>query len=1165
MGQEILYCYKCQTRLMGSEFEKGKAFKVGGQAACAVCVKDLVASLPPVGSESERGRRIVSTTRIPIPGPDSSSKHKTITNRVALPTAPPEKPKTALFIGIGVVVLTLILAALAMNSGSNTHRVDPTPTPPVPAPPTGRTPDPVSPPPAGTAAELRDLDEKLRAGLAGEDYRGSAALLDEARKRHNTLEWLSDIDLRLPQVVGRARRNSLALRDQGIDAQKRNDAAAIKSLKEKIAAWGFPVLVEEFDKALAEAAAAPPPPPPVVPPPPPPVTPPDPNAPPFVVYKDALGPGVRNHSWSSTVNFSETAKVHEGSKSISWFGSRQSAGFYVHFDKPLELSQYPYCAFSLYVNHDSPQLGMTLWGTSKDGSQVIDIGKLGGPIKVGEWKRYVVPTEPFHPAGNVINSFVLMAGKITTDPLYYLDNIVFLRTAEEKSATAPVAPVSGKWMQAAMKASARDYDGAIKDLEDPADVELFKLAAQVPVEAAKIVDKWAKGQKVRVEYLGPAGDRVAVEGAVLTADAVKLTLARDDGPFDVPLSEFSPGTLADLFRTRADRKPNDARAAAAFCALEGDVDGVKRSAGENAAIPEKYLAFAQKRGMPSEAESAARRQFWSAEADFTSPRRRPAAIEKYSNLLAGSDAARLRPFLTARLEAAKDTVFLAEDLSGRGTFTLTGGPKIDIYWGSTADSAVGKAKENYVEAEFYALPGATYRAWVWAGACCQETFDASWQATELTAPNPKSSKEPYSCEPGSDMAPSLKMPASLRKWHAQHGGPKEPARWEWLPLALPKYETPGPKKIRILTSQQGYSVAAIAVSATRHEAPRDVEMKELEKTRTGSRKAGGNEPPGSILHEFWLGIDGSAIADLLKAPSFQGKPSGSSLRDLFEGPRDMADRYGARMRGFVHAPVTGNYTFWIATDDDGELFLSTDEFPMKKRSIATSPTAGFRDWTRAPSCKSAPIPLVAGKRYYIEALQKEGIGNDHLSVGWTLPDGGDERPIPGKRLSPWVNVATAPSAAPTGLVFVKAYNINGLPTTIDGRKWDGRGAPELATSADGFENQSVPLNPPTDDARAAMIRSSAFGRGGTVVKVSGLAPGNYQAYLYFWEDNASATFDIVVQGKEVMKGYVSGAAGHWERLGPWAAPVTDGILEIHSVGNGDANFSGLEIWKPAGK
>jgi hypothetical protein len=148
---------------------------------------------------------------------------------------------------------------------------------------------------------------------------------------------------------------------------------------------------------------------------------------------------------------------------------------------------------------------------------------------------------------------------------------------------------------------------------------------------------------------------------------------------------------------------------------------------------------------------------------------------------------------------------------------------------------------------------------------------------------------------------------------------------------------------------------------------------------------------------------------------------------------------------------------------------------------------------------------------------------------------------------------------------VKAYSLGGTATTIDGRKWEGKGSKDLATSSDQFENQSVPLNPPTDDARAAMIRKSAFARGGTVAKVYNLAPGTYQVFLYTWEDNDPQTFDLVVQGKEVLKGYSSGAPGHWDKLGPYPATAADGVIEIRSVGPGDANFSGLEIWKAAGK
>jgi len=1192
MGQEILYCYKCQTRLMGSEFEKGKAFKVGGQAACKDCVKDLLPATPnigtesergrrvatpradvgsdsergrriatpraDVGSESERGRRIVSTPRIPaVPGPDSSSKNKTARATVQ------EKSRTTLLIGIVVAVLVLLaIVAVVMNSGSTARHVDPPPAPAPPTPPSGRTPDPA---PAGFAGELRDLDEKMRAGLAAEDYRGVTALLDDARKRRGTPEWLSEIDLRIPQVLGRARRNSLPLRDKGIEAQKRNNAAEIKALKEKISAWGFPVLVEEFDKALADATTAPPPPPPSTPDPPapPPV---DPNAPPFIIYEDALGPWIQNRSWMTTLDFASTQKVHEGSKSLAVAMKHPWAGLYLHFDKALELTQYPSVSFWLCPNHDNPEIAVTLWGKANSGSAQFNLKKFGGLPKAGEWKHYVIPTADFHPVGDVVHAFVLQADKVTTDPLFFVDQIRFLPTAEDKTAPPPPAdPTSGKWLQAALKAAARDYDGALKLVDDPADAELLKIAAQVPAEAGKVVDKWAKGQKVRFEYVGPAGDRVLVDGTVISGDALKVSIAREDGPLDITLSEFTPGTLADLFRGRPDRKPQDARGAAAFCALEGDVDGAKRAAGENAALPEKYLAFAQKRGGPSEAEAAARRLFWTAEAEFSSPRRRGAAIEKYTALLAGTDAARLRSYVTSRLEAAKDTVFLADDLTARGSFAPSGNAKIDVYWSSTADSAPSKAKENYVEAEFVALPGAVYRAWVWAGGCCQETFDGSWQGTELTTPNPKNAKEPLSCEPGSDLAPALKIPTSLRKWHAQHGGPKEPLKWEWIPLALPKYETPGPKRIRILTAQQGFSVAAIVVSATRREAPPAAEMKDLEKARLSSRKAGGNEPPGLILHEWWWGIEGNAVADLVKAPQFQGKPSGTALRDIFEAPRDMGDRYGARMRGFVHPPVTGNYVFWIASDDESELFLSTDESAPKKRSIASSPTGGIRDWTRAPSCKSAPVPLVAGRRNYIEALHKEGGGNDHLAVGWTLPDGSDERPIPGKRLSPWSDLVAPPTtAAASGLVFVKAFNLGGPPMVIDGRKWEGKGSTDLGSSPE-FENQSVPLNPPTDDARAAMIRSSVFARGGTTVKVYNLPSGTYQIWLYVWEDNDPQTFDIFVQGKEVVKGYSSGAAGHWDRLGPYPAALVDGTLELHSGSTGDANFSGLEIWKAAGK
>lgn len=1016
MGQEILYCYKCQTRLLGSEFEKGKAFKVGAQASCAACVKDLLGSVPDAAYESDRGRKLASSARIPVPAPDSSSKHKAITNRMLAAPAPaaPARSKPALLMGAALSLVVVVLLGVALNSTSSARRAEPPPTAPgpTPAPPAlARAPDPVpAPVPGGFASELRDLDEKIRSSTTGEECRTSAVLLDEARKRRATPEWLSEIDLRLGQVAGRARRASVPLRDRAVEALRRKDDAEVKSLRDRIVAWGFPAVVEDFDRALAESSAPAPAPPPTVPAPPVPPAATAAGGKPFTFYTDAISPGVRNHSWGAKVNLACTEKSFEGSRSISYAPDRAWGAVYLSADMPLSVEEYPYVSFAICTTVDRPQIILMLWGRNKDTSTNFELSKLGPPLKAGEWQRFVVPTAPFTPSDGRVAGFILQAGVAPLGtPLFYLDRISFLRAAPDSSPAPSPSPEAARWTAAALQAAARDYDGAQKGMDDAADLELLKLASQVPGEAEKIIEKWSKGQKVKLEYAGPSG-RQSAEGSVQSADPLRITIAREDGFLDVPVSELAPSLIADLFRSRPEKKPQDARAAAAFCAFEGDVDGLRRLAADGTALPEKYLAFATSRSAVPDGEAAARRSFWAAESEFGAPRRRPAAIEKYTSLQSAPELVRLRPYLAARLEAARDTLFLAEDMTGAGTFTLAGNSKVEAFWLSTADSSPGKARENYVEAEFYAFPGMAPKAWVWAGGCCQETFDASYQASELTAPNPKTAKEPLSCDPGGEASMTLKIAASLRKWHAQHGGPKEPVRWEWVPLALPKYETAGPRKIRILTSQQGFAVGALLVTALRREPPRDAEMKELEKARAASRRGGGNEPPGGILHEWWWNIDGDNVDDLLKSPVFQGKPSGSAVRELFEGPRDMGDRYGARYRGFVHAPVSGPYTFWIASDDGGELFLSSDETALKKRSIATCPpAAAFRDWNRWPSCKSAPVVLTAGKRYYIEALHKEGGGNDHLSVGWTLPDGTEERPIPGKRLSPWSN---APSSTP---------------------------------------------------------------------------------------------------------------------------------------------------------
>jgi hypothetical protein len=105
---------------------------------------------------------------------------------------------------------------------------------------------------------------------------------------------------------------------------------------------------------------------------------------------------------------------------------------------------------------------------------------------------------------------------------------------------------------------------------------------------------------------------------------------------------------------------------------------------------------------------------------------------------------------------------------------------------------------------------------------------------------------------------------------------------------------------------------------------------------------------------------------------------------------------------YICAPLTGNYTFYIAGDDQTGLWLSTDDNPANKVLIAynLSPV-GFRAWTANATQKSKPVRLIKGVRYYIETLHKQSSTANHLSVRWVLPNGVNEAPIPGDRLSLW--------------------------------------------------------------------------------------------------------------------------------------------------------------------
>jgi uncharacterized protein (DUF1800 family) len=174
---------------------------------------------------------------------------------------------------------------------------------------------------------------------------------------------------------------------------------------------------------------------------------------------------------------------------------------------------------------------------------------------------------------------------------------------------------------------------------------------------------------------------------------------------------------------------------------------------------------------------------------------------------------------------------------------------------------------------------------------------------------------------------------------------------------------------------------------------------------------------GTIVREYWTGLAGTSLGTIPTTTT----PAGTSNLSSLEAPTDFGDDYGARIRGYITAPVSGNYYFWIAASQAAELWISNDDEPINafKRAWVNTGSTVPRTWNGEAGQQSPWMELEQGKRYYIEILHKAAIGaGDNLAIGWLPPGGTGTVPsevVPGYVLAPYV----APAAGSTpGTLYV---------------------------------------------------------------------------------------------------------------------------------------------------
>jgi hypothetical protein len=808
MGREIVYCWKCSTRLQSSDFEQGKAYRVDDKMSCGDCIFDLVADLPAEEQEA-------------ILNPPPPTAKKTSTTRI---TAVKAGGTTSMKRGTGPVPKAGGTQRIAAGAKAGTRSIPRTSTRSIP-----RVEDPEleegiedaggEPAPkkgkglliggiAGGLLVVVVLVVLLSGGKSKKELAADAAAAEAAKaasEAKGALDAARQFVQKNPEdIAGQLRRFRDAVKlAEGTDAASMVAGAArpviegiVGRLKDKL------ISLEAENKPMAD--------------------------------QELFGAAVS--TWEKELKKYDVPEWREPvEKKILDLKERAKAAF-----EPVRKA-------------------------------AVEDAKKGDKDKVQEARDKVARWEIKELADAFEKAVAEAAPDTSGAKPAVAANPEKTDTPDAPDATPPkpeenLSPAMkeyvGLWQKAAGVAFGRDFDQAKLELtrgaknidddqvrkETAADVARFDQMKAFVEESLKVLPKIPRLQSLTLEHQSKPGEFAKVTGKVMKVDDQRVELAVDSKEKPRQFVEFwdlSAGALHEQGTARGG-KP-DAVSAALLALIEGNLDAAKKLAARNAGkIPARYWAYApeakDKAHKPSSREFEARALYHQAELEWRDIKTWGGAIDKYriltNDYATTAYVRRNQSAIVKRGEVGKEYVYFPPDMKATGAlnkFKLQTHPKFDPAkvakaWVNTDEVDANLSLENYVEVEWYAMPNLTYKCWIYMGGCCEDTFAVYYQTTEATT-TVRSKQVPI--DPGSRYAEPLRhgIP-NLRKEHRLHvkkptdPNPKEPAIWAWVQVPLPKYQAPGPKGLRLTMDQPGFAVAYVIVTSKPMTVPSEQQTKD---------------------------------------------------------------------------------------------------------------------------------------------------------------------------------------------------------------------------------------------------------------------------------------------------------------------------------------------------
>lgn len=833
MGREIVYCWKCATRLRGEDFDNGDAFRVGDKVSCSGCVDELVADLsaeeqeailaPPRQKTPSQPVKKISSTHLP-PAEKSetgstSRRTSTVQRNKTTTTGAVQKPRT----GTTGPVPT-VSGNPGRNSSTGVRKRVTASIPKVPPPPPEEGDEE-----AAEGGEKPPMDEKkkkllLVGGIGGGLFLVIVVLLIVVLTRKpppkaKPAEVAEETKTRAPAAPAESpkEKEAKALLKAAFDLKAAQPDALGLQLKKfreaEAAAAGLSLAADiatAVDDVLAQLDKA------------------------ISVLGDQVKPQYSGHDYKAVLETYDKAKSQHDvpewtdriETKIKLTRNRVEDTFH-QFKREIE---------------DKTQAGEDTKALIEEKKAIVVKWEM--PEYVEKFDRFVSlmasapepsksPTDPPKTPGAALNVRQLTPAMKAFMPLW--QNAIAL--AFNRDYAAAVTEMTG----AAARAESAEAKKAGAE-----DVEVLKALAERYQEILKVAAETPSLATLTLEYQDKPGEWKKVTGKTIKVQPTRMEFKpdpvdkKDQPAIFIEFTDLNAGSLAALYKARKKTLPKkDAELLAKFALIEGATEAAQAIGGT---APDRFWIYAaearEKAPKPNSREFEARVLFHQSEFEWRKSITKYNAIEKSKLLLSDYTSTaivkRYQPAIAKRAETGKEFVFLPSDLVVNGDYnTFRAGKKEDPAWITSKGIDFKDSLYNYVEAEFISLPGLQYRCWVYAGGCCQEVWNGSYQATEATT---KNRGKDVPIDPGVQMAAPLPMPGGLKKTHEDHkpkkdkDHPKTPAKWEWISIPLPKsFIAPGPKQVRILTDQEGFGVKYVVISSTRTRTPDDALTKELAK------------------------------------------------------------------------------------------------------------------------------------------------------------------------------------------------------------------------------------------------------------------------------------------------------------------------------------------------